>query len=175
MNEYDNSGKRIDDDKRGRKVEELFKKLIEEEGYRCIEATEDQNKYQHWDWCTVKDSVYDRVDVKGIKNNAGPGCTWFELQNNYGGIGWGRSEFMNTIAFERDDCFEFVNRAELLTFVEGKIKEEDERMGEEIVYVIKDGLLDYQRYWRLLWGRDDRTVTVPFEDFKHLVFKRLKK
>jgi len=175
MNEYDNSGKRIDDDKRGTEVENLFKELIEKEGYRCIKASESQNKMEHWDWCTVKDGVYDRIDVKGIKERAGLGRTWFELQNIYGGIGWGRSEFMNTIVFEREDCFEFVNRAELLAFVEGKIKEEDDRMGEVIVYIIKDGLKDYQRYRRLLFKRDDRMVKVPFEDFEHLVFKRLKK
>ena len=119
--------------------------------------------------------MYDRVDVKGIKERAGVGRTWFELQNIYGGTGWGKSEFLNTIAFEREDCFELVKRAELLAFVEGRVKEEDDRMGEEIVYVVKDGLKDYQRYRRLLWGRDDRMVKVPFDDFKHLVFKRLKK
>jgi len=175
MNEYDNSGKRVDDDKRGNEAEELFKALAEREGYRCIEATENQNKSEHWDYCTVKNGVYDRVDVKGIKERAGVGRTWFELQNIYGGTGWGKSEFLNTIAFEREDCFELVKRAELLAFVEDKIKEEDDRVGEEIVYVVKDGLKDYQRYRRLLWGRDDRMIKVPFEDFKHLVFKRLKK
>ena len=175
MNKYDHSGKRIDDNKRGKEAEDLFKALIEKEGYRCIEPTEFQNKNEHWDWCTVKDGVYDRVDVKSIKEEAGPGRTWFELQNIYGGIGWGMSKFMNTIVFEKEDCFEFVNRAELLALVEEKIEEEDIRAGEVIVYVETDGLGDYQRYRRLKWGRDDRIVTVPFEDFKHLVFKRLKK
>lgn len=175
MNEYDNTEKRKRDNKKGKEAEELFKTLIEKQDYRCLKASKNQNKIEHWDYCTIKDNVYDRIDVKSMKEATADGRTWFELQNIAGGTGWGKSEFMNTIAFEREDYFEFVNRAELLSLVEDKIEEEDVRAGEIIVYVVKDGLKDYQRYRRVLWKHDDRTVKVPFEDFEHLVYKRLEK
>jgi hypothetical protein len=168
--------KRKRDNKKGKESEELFERLMNKEGHVCLHSTKSQNKQEHWDFCVVTEGIFDKIDVKSMKEATADGRTWFELQNNSGGIGWGKCEFLNTIAFEQEDCFDFVNRVELLKIVEKKVEEEDQRVGEkDIYYVLKESLKDYQRYRRLFWGHDDRVVKVPFADFQHLIYKKLYK
>jgi hypothetical protein len=166
------------DTKKGKESEKLFKTLMTELGYRCNDATDYQNMNEHWDVCTVKEidsiKVFERIDVKGLKDSHDVGYTWAELKNVLGRDGWLCSEFMDTIVFEKNDSFEFVNRNNLLTFILEKVKIADsEDENGDTIYFIKEKLNYYRRYRRS--GRKDLLVKVPFKDIEHLIDRRLYK
>jgi hypothetical protein len=165
------------DIEKGNKSEELFITLMEKKGYSCYRATKSQDYKEHWDVCVVKDfngkQIFERIDIKGLKDGHSLGYTWIELQNVRGEIGWIYSEALNTIAFEKQDCFEFIDRKKLLKYIEKKMVEADIEDGEHIVYCSKEGLGYYRAYRRA--GRDDRVIKVPWEDIQHLVVRKLMK
>ena len=92
-----------------------------------------------------------------------------------------KAEKLHTIAFERDDCFVFVKRIELLDFVTEKMNEEDAIVGETRIYDDKKDLTrPYQRYTRIKYSTKDKPrrdvmVYVPFNDFQHLIYKTVYK
>jgi hypothetical protein len=97
-----------------------------------------------------------------------------------GRIGWLYSEYMDTLAFEFENYFIFIKRAKLVPIIETNIavmdkldKEDGERI--PFIRVIKDELLNYQRYSRILWKKNDVTVKAPIKDFEHLTFAKLYK
>jgi hypothetical protein len=169
----------------GKKPQKLFADLMQKNGFRCYSATSYQDKYEHWDILTVEDlgngtKVFERSDIKGLKNCVKEGFEWMELQTIDGRMGWLYSEFTDNIIFEIEDCFLFIKRAELLPIIVAnvaKMDKLDEEDGERppVVHVIKDGLKYYQRYCRILWGNTDITVMSPFTDFQHLIYMKLYK
>jgi len=168
-----------DDFEEAKKSQILFSKLMQMNGYRCYSANSYQDKYEHWDVLTVIDvenrSIFERFDVKKLKSGVKDGYEWMELKTGDGRDGWLLSEYMNTLAFEIEDCFILVDRVKLLSIVEKNIKVEDIRAGEKIIYVLKDGLQYYQRYQRSLWNKVDITVKSPFKDFEYIISRKLYK
>lgn len=163
-----------DDFEDGKKSQKLFSDLMEMNGYRCYSATTYEDKYEHWDVLAFKESS-ERFDVKKLKSCVKDGYEWIEFQTVDGRKGWILSEFMDTLAFELEDCFIFVNRAELLSIVEKNIGIEDNRMDEKVIYFVKEGLQNYQRYQRRLWNKIDISVKSPIKDFEHLISRKLYK
>jgi len=166
------------DTEKSKPSEFLFKELMTNLGYRCYDATKNQNMKEHWDVLAVKDtergSIFKRIDVKSNKESHKEGYTWVELQNVRGDIGWLYSEEMDIIAFERDDCFELVMRDKLAIFINERIVQADlEDENGNIVYQDKTNLGFYRRYRR--GGRNDRTVKASFSDFNGLIYKRIYK
>jgi len=163
----------------GKKSQILFSELMTLNGYRCYSADSFQDKYEHWDVLTVigdgDDKKFERFDIKGLKDCVKEGFEWIELQTIDGRNGWLYSEYMDTLAFEIEDCFLFINRAKLVPIIEKNVELEDIRAGEKIIYVLKDGLQYYQRYQRSLWNKKDITVKSPFKDFEDLIFMKLYK
>jgi hypothetical protein len=177
--------KQQDDFEEGKKAQKLFIQLMRKNGFRCYSANTYQDKYEHWDVLTVEDTengkkVFERSDIKGLKDCVKEGFEWMELQTVDGRKGWLYSEFMDNLVFEIDDCFIFIKRAELVPIIDAnvaKMDKLDEEAGEHVpvIHVIKDGLANYQRYSRLLWDKDDITVMSPFEDWQHLIYMKLYK
>lgn len=156
--------------------EELFMQLMYKEGHSCLTASRIQNMYEHWDvMVLMKDNTVEYVDVKGLKEATADGRTWIELQNVRGDIGWLYAPKLTVIAFEKIDCFVLVRRIDLVPIIEANIKKAEIEDGEVGLYYDKNGLKDYRRYCRKNWGRDDRVVKAPFEDFEHLIFKTILK
>ena len=167
------SNKIVNDTRKGTESELLFCKLMGNNNYKSFLSTKNQNMIEHWDVVCVKDNKYERFDVKSLKEGTNLGYAWIELVNVIGRTGWIRSEYMDTIAFENVDCFEFVKRIDLLELVENGIKKADEEDGEAITFCSKINLKYYRRYSRV--GRKDLIVKVPIEDFKKLIYKRIYK
>jgi len=165
------------DTTKGLLIEDLFIKLVENEGYRCYKASQIENMREHWDVCIIKEingiKIFERVDVKSNKEAHAEGYTWVELQNVQGNTGWLYSEYMDVIAFERTECFELVRRIDLVKIVEENVKKAELEDGESIIYCNKNGLKDYRIYRRA--GRNDRLIKIPFSDFKHLIYKKIGK
>jgi hypothetical protein len=151
--------------------EALFVRIMERDGYRCLTATTWQNWNEHWDVMTYKDGVFERIDIKGLKEATADGRTWIELQNVKGQTGWLYASKLDAIAFEKEDRFDFIKRKDLIPIVEKGIKKSDIEDEGFTIYYEKQGLKDYRRYCRKNWGRDDRVVKVPFADIDHLIYK----
>lgn len=153
----------------GLKVEDYFIKLAEREDYKCLRANNYQDKYEHWDIKMIKDGKSALVDVKGYKESHKKGLTWVEFKTVDGRDGW-VCGLANVIAFEREDCFELINRVELKKFVENKIVNPT-----GYVYLKPDDLLEiaYHRYKRM--GRKDVIVVVPFVDIEQFIMKKIYK
>lgn len=161
---------------RGKEREVAFMKLMTKNDFRCYSATSYQDKYEQWDVLIVGDiendeKSFERLNVKGLKSGVNEGYAWIELQTSDDRRGWLYSEYMNTVAFEMEECFIFVDREKLAQIVNKKIEIEDNRVGEKIIYYVKDALEYYQRYMR----RKDITVKAPFNDFEHLISRKLYK
>jgi hypothetical protein len=173
------------DYEKGKKSQKLFMDLMGKNGYRCYSADTFQDTNEHWDVVTVKDTenggkIFERFDVKGLKECVSEGFEWVELMTVDGRKGWLYSEYMNSLAFELNDYFILIKRIELVPIIETNIAimdKLDEEAGERIplLRVIKDGLLNYQRYSRILWGKNDVVVKAPIKDFEHLTFAKLYK
>lgn len=159
--------------KKGKKSQDLLLKLLEKEGYSCGLPTKEQDMYEHWDIVTILEEGKGlvRIDVKGLKQLTEDGQAWIELINVHGDIGWLYAPKLHTIAFERDDCFIFIRREDLIPIVEEKIKEFEEINGRGLCF-LKSELKSYQRYSRVLSGRSDEMIKMPFSDFEHLTYKK---
>lgn len=173
------------DYEKGKKSQMLFMDLMKKNGYRCYSADTFQDVNEHWDVVTVKDiengtKIFERFDVKGLKECVSEGFEWIELMTVDGRKGWLYSEYMDSLAFELNDYFILIKRIELVPIIEANIAimdKLDEEAGERIplLRVIKDGLLNYQRYCRILWGKNDVVVKALIKDFEHLTFAKLYK
>jgi len=90
-------------------------------------------------------------------------CAWVEGTNVRGDPGWLKGG-ANYIIFEREESWWMVNRAELLDFVNEKLKKNSYAMGKKPYHV-------YQRE-----GRKDKITLVPFKDIEELKdIKKLEK
>lgn len=155
--------------------EALFIQLVTREGYSYLKATQSENWREHWDVAIHKDNVFERIDVKSMKEATADGRTWVELQNVRGETGWLYAEKLDAIAFEKEDRFDFIKRKDLIPIVEEGLKKSDIEDEGFTIYYEKNGLKDYRRYCRKNWGRDDRVVKVPFADINHLIYKTIYK
>jgi hypothetical protein len=165
----------------GEQSESDLMNLMIGQGYLCYKANKNQNKFEHWDFAIKENGVFTRIDAKGDKKAHPLGFTWIEYKNILGYDGWIKCEIMDVLAFEREDRFDFVNRAELFSFVDEKVKKadlEDENRKElidengDIVYCSVD-VGFYRKYRRM--GRSDQIVKAPFSDFEHLIYKTIYK
>ena len=124
-------------------------------------ANSEQDKYEHWD---VEGNLNGRTlkfDIKGMKKmNRGDSqtqdeCAWVEGTNVRGNPGWLKGS-ANYIIFERKESWWMVTRAELLSFVEEKLKKNSYARGKKPYHI-------YQRE-----GRKDKITLVPFKDIETL-------
>lgn len=103
----------------GKNAETKFVELCRTYGVEPIKATEDQDKYEHWDY-RVSGS---RVEVKSRKrtnrsdSSVNDDVIFVEFLNIIGKPGWlyGSADF---IAFERPEGFLFVKRTDLVALAE---------------------------------------------------------
>ena len=99
---------------RGLEAEQTFKTIMEARGWACTEASEHENKMEHWDIkcsrLTPHGTVVLRVDVKAPKKNARSDAyaqeltTWIECKGEYHN-GWLWSPNATHIAFEQEKAF----------------------------------------------------------------------
>lgn len=157
---------------KGKEVEELFIKLMEKDGYDCERPTKKQDKEEHWDVKLTKEAHEWYVDVKSEKQSTNEGYTWIELQNVEGKTGWLYAEKLHAIVFERHDRFDFVNVLKLRKLMDEKIKDKNERVFHKPKNLKE---IEYRRYTRVMFGRDDLVVLTPFTDINKLIFKTVYK
>ena len=178
------ANKKREDHKEGVKRENVCMALLEKnDNNRCEEASNFQNKFEHWDFIWKKDlksgiTIFKHVDVKGLKAGIGKGYCCMEFRTIDGRDGWLLSEYMDYLAIETDEYFMFIDRQELLDLVNKKIEEIDAIEGKKIYldWDIKfDDLGYYRKYKRISWKDDDEVLKAPLEDFEHLIFAKLYK
>jgi len=171
------------DFKEGVKAQHVFRDLMINLGFQCQEATDYQDKYEHWDLLTFErlDGELNvlRYDVKGLKAGIKKGYAVMEIQTIDSRVGWLYAELMDVLVLEVEDSFLFINRKELATLMDGILLLKDVEYGTNEIYssydVKFDDLRHYERYKRDSWGNDDITFKAPFEDFMHLVYQKLNK
>ena len=158
----------------GHESENQLMKLMVGEGYACFKASEKQDRYEHWDFAVKENGGFTKIDVKSLKKSSLEGYTWIEFKNINGNDGWIICESMDVLAFEREDRFELIKRAELLPLIEELIKKADlEDVNGDITYCSVDNLNYYRKYSRV--GRKDLMVKAKFDDFKHLIYNTIYK
>lgn len=166
------------DYKEGTSRQDIFIRLMKKNEYYCQKASNFQDVNEHWDVLTGKNKIYERIDVKGLKAGMSKGYACMELQTISGKKGWLISEYSDTIAFESEDCFLFVDREKLAAIVNEKIAEIDAIEGKKIYmdWDIKfNDLGFYRRYKRISYEHDDEVVKSPLIDFEHLINRKLYK
>lgn len=55
---------------------------------------------EHWDIMVYKNNIYERIDVKDIKESVKDNKIWIELRNVRGENGWLYAPNLDSIAFE---------------------------------------------------------------------------
>ena len=132
-------------------------------------ANSEQDKYEHWDVQGSLNGKTLKFDIKGMKkvnrwdSKTQDECAWVEGTNVRGDPGWLKGA-ANYIIFEREDSWWMVNRAELLEFVEEKLKKNSYATGKKPYNI-------YQRE-----GRMDKITLVPFKDIEEMKdIKKLEK
>jgi hypothetical protein len=150
----------------GEQAENLFAALAKNSGWRVSPSSKDQNIDEHWDFLIEKEGLEFKVEVKGRKrirrvdDEAQSDFTWVELH----GVrpkdpGWlfGRADL---IAFEKEDSFILVKKADLLTLVNKKVNLVAKvNNPKEAVYKI------YSRR-----GRKDKLTLLPMNDIRSIRF-----
>lgn len=111
----------------GKKAEVILKSIFETKGYETRDSTEHEDKYLHSDFFFKgKNDKWYTVDVKGMKKlnrqdaNRQDVWTFVELLNTAGYPGWTiKGAYM--IAFERENDFVLIRRADLKTFCDERV------------------------------------------------------
>ena len=124
-------------------------------------ANSEQDKYEHWDVEGALNGETLKFDIKGMKkmnrwdSKTQDECAWVEGTNVRGDPGWLKGS-ANYIIFERGEYWLMVNRAELLEFVQEKLKKNSYAEGKKPYHI-------YQRE-----RRRDKITLVPFKDIETL-------
>ena len=160
--------KREEDKKRGIIAELLFVELETLNGYECFKATEFQDKIEHWDYALKKNGIFERVDIKCIKD-----FYWIEYKNVDGYDGWILSRPLDSLAFETINSFLVVKRIDLLELCDKNLALTDVLDEGKTIYFDTKTLDFYQRYQRK--GRKDITIKVPEEDILKIISRTVHK
>ncbi len=150
----------------GEDAQEEFAKVL----FRCRRATEDEDKYEHWDLkgglqdLGTKRLTFDVKDNVDRERKAFP----VELQGITGEPGWlyGKAD---CIAYNHPESFTVIWREELVALVERLMEEHcvdlnwytDDEADWTVLGQGKPGQMVYRR---LKWGRDDRVVLVDADE-----------
>jgi hypothetical protein len=107
-------------------AERRFAEIMQRRGWQTIKATEDENRFEKWDWRIIKDGFDILVDVKALKaldrNNATQTkWLWLEFKNNAGKAGWLYSGKCQFFAFERPDHFLLISKWRLQEIAESLV------------------------------------------------------
>jgi len=142
--------------KKGKEVEEKFKKIVSDRGNIINKSSKEEDIYQHIDfWVNNKG-----VDVKGSRHLE---CIWLELKNVNGDKGWlqGESEW---IVFDVEELSSFCvfKRIDLLNYILSTVKETTESKKDFLKY-----------YTRKKWNRKDVLVKCRYYDIEHLLIQKL--
>lgn len=99
---------------------ELFLRAGKNHGWICVEASREQDMNEHWDYRVFFGDISSKVELKAMKRMSRSGevqdtWAWIEL---HGVRTWDKGWLINSkadyICFEREECFEFYHRLELL-------------------------------------------------------------
>jgi len=148
----------------GKLTEKSLARLLK----KVIEASEEQDKTEHWDIQGELDDELLKIDAKSLKrqNRYDPlpneNHHWVEYQNVRGNTGWLYGE-ADAFAFEVNDFFILVRKSVLQKFMEEKTK-------GKVLEGSKDPYTLYQRK-----GRKDIVVKVKTLDLMRISFKCLEK
>ena len=166
-NKYDRS----DSLELGENAEQFFILLAVRLGWKISASTSEENINEHWDYLIEKGAAKFKVEVKSKKRitrsdkDTQQDLTWIELHGvRPKDTGWlfGRADL---IAFEKEDCFMIVKKADLLKMVNKKV----DLVGK--VANPKDAL--YKIYKRK--GRRDKLTLLPFRDIEEIQFMKWNK
>lgn len=120
-NKYDNR----DSLELGETAQQLFKETATQRGWKCVEATPQEDINEHWDFRITNDVNY-TVDVKSTKRinsydkDVQDDWLWIELHGvkDRGWLYGGKADF---IAFQTSDSFLLVKRIDLITLLKNRI------------------------------------------------------
>lgn len=155
----------------GEQAENLFAALAKNSGWSVSPSSKDQNIDEHWDFLINKEGLEFKVEVKGRKRirredgDTQSGFTWVELHGvRPRDAGWlfGRADL---IAFEKEDAFILVKKADLLALVNKKVN---------LVARVNDPKeAVYKIYSRR--GRKDKLTLLPMDDIEAIRFDKWQK
>ncbi|MBI4494192.1 MAG: hypothetical protein HY690_15495 [Chloroflexi bacterium] len=109
----------------GERAEAVFVRTAEAGGWQVVQAPEEANRDEHWDWRVARGRFAYRVDVKAMKKicatdaNAQDTWHWVELHGKRtDDPGWLYGGKADLIAFETRNSFVLVQRQRLVELVE---------------------------------------------------------
>lgn len=111
----------------GEKAENLFSSISNAKGFKCIEASREENIHKHIDFYLEGKDKTVSVDVKSRKktnrkdSKFNDEWVWVELKNVRGSKGWlyGSADF---ICFERESDFVLIPRKSLINIVNESVR-----------------------------------------------------
>ena len=155
----------------GEQAENVFVLLAVRLGWKVLASTQRENIDEHWDYLIEKEDAAFKVEVKSKKRitrgNKGTQheLTWVELH----GVrpkdpGWlfGRADL---IAFEKQNSFILVKKADLLAIVNKKVN--------LVAKVSEPADAVYKIYRRA--GRKDKLTLLPMDDIQAIKFDEWQK
>tara|TARA_R100000808_G_scaffold4105_1_gene13668 strand:+ start:24292 stop:24840 length:549 start_codon:yes stop_codon:yes gene_type:complete len=166
VNQRDEGGKCS---KIGENAETVFSRLAKNKGYKVTPATREENIHKHIDFFieNIKLSESLKIDVKARKKNKrkdsdfNDDWLWLEFKNVQGKDGWLKGEATH-IAFERENEFALVPRAELLEWAKKKIAANNGGRLTIKAKVSSASQAKYKLYTR--WRREDLLTQVAYND-----------
>lgn len=150
----------------GEQAENLFVILAKKSGWKVSPSSKDQNIDEHWDFLVEKEGLEFKVEVKGRKrirrddDDTQSDFTWVELHGvRPKDAGWlfGKADL---IAFEKEEAFILVKKADLLALVNKKVN-----LVAKVNHP-KDAV--YKIYSRR--GRKDKLTLLPMDDIRSIQF-----
>lgn len=144
----------------GDKAENLFSKIAASKGFKCYEASKEENIYKHIDFYLEGKDKTISVDVKSRKktnrkdSKFNDEWVWIEIKNVRGAKGWlhGSADF---ICFERSDDFVLIPRKSLIKIVNQHVRFDLSMVDK--AYQAKNRI--YQRF-----GRRDEITQIQMEN-----------
>ena len=135
---------------------------------KIVHATENEDKYEHWDIKIVYNNAEVKFDVKAMKrknradSQPDPEIQWIELKGITGHDGWvnGKADY---IAFEQLNDWIIVRRDSLTTLIKTLCIDDE-------IHTTKEMYVRYQRS-----GRKDEIVLIKTADLDPIIAKRILK
>lgn len=155
----------------GEQAENLFMLLAIKRGWKVSASSQDQNINEHWDCLIEQGYTSFKVEVKSKKRitrgdrGTQQELTWIELHGvRPKDTGWlfGKADI---IAFEKQDSFLLVKKADLLAMVNKKV--------DLVAKVSEPKDAVYKIYRRE--GRKDKLTLLPMKDILEIKFDEWKK
>lgn len=175
---------------KGQETEDKFNKACTKKGWKITrEATENENKYGHWDKLVNIDGQDIKVEVKGKKATSRGMETQSELilLELHGVLpkcnkGWIYGSEAKIVAFETGEDFTCFHREDLIKFIKEKteiVGPDDNKIHEKRKLARKsEARVSYQVYHRVDFegkDRNDAFIWVPYNDLLNLKHIKIKK